>query len=52
MSIIFSTFELAAIIGAVFLANLITQDGETPWFEGLQLMAVYAILAIGFFFHV
>lgn len=51
MSIIFSTFELAAIIGAVFLANLITQDGETHWFEGLQLMIVYTILAIGFFFH-
>jgi Ca2+:H+ antiporter len=25
-------------------------DGETNWFEGVQLLAVYLILAIAFFF--
>jgi Ca2+/H+ antiporter len=27
----------------------VTADGETNWFEGAALLAVYAILAIAFF---
>jgi Ca2+:H+ antiporter len=29
---------------------MITQDGETNWMEGVQLLAVYIILGIAFFF--
>jgi Ca2+:H+ antiporter len=29
---------------------MISADGETNWFEGLQLLAVYALLAVAFFF--
>jgi len=34
----------------VVIANIVTQDGESTWFEGLQLLAVYAVLALTFYF--
>ena len=51
ISLVFSMFELAAIAAAILIVNLISQDGESNWFEGLQLLAAYAILAIAFYFH-
>jgi Ca2+:H+ antiporter len=51
MSLIFSTFELSAIIFSVFIVNSIVEDGESNWFEGIQLLMAYAIIAVGFFFH-
>jgi Ca2+:H+ antiporter len=42
--------ELIAVAGAAFIVNSIAQDGETTWFEGLLLLAVYALLALAFFF--
>ncbi|MGE3277085.1 MAG: calcium/proton exchanger [Vicinamibacterales bacterium] len=50
MDLLFTTFELVAIGLAVPAMAFIAQDGETTWMEGLQLMAVYVILALGFFF--
>lgn len=51
MSLIFNIFELVAIILSVLIANLITEDGESNWLEGLQLLAAYAIMGVAFFFH-
>jgi Ca2+:H+ antiporter len=51
MSLIFNTFELAAIIFSVLIANLVVADGESNWFEGLQLIVAYGIMAVAFFFH-
>lgn len=50
MDLVFTPFELVAVGGALLLTNLVEQDGESNWLEGLQLLAAYAILAIGFFF--
>jgi len=50
MSLIFNNFELAAIIFAVLISNLVTADGESNWLEGLQLLMAYAIMAVAFFF--
>lgn len=50
MSLVFNVYELAAIGGAVFIANIVSSDGESNWLEGLQLMGVYVILAVGFYF--
>ena len=50
MSLVFNNFELAAIIFAVLISNLVTADGESNWLEGLQLLMAYAIMAVGFFF--
>ncbi len=51
MSLVFNIFELAAIILSVMIVGLITEDGESNWFEGLQLLMAYAIMAVAFFFH-
>ena len=51
MNLVFSNpLELIAIAGAAFAVNSIAQDGETTWFEGLLLVAVYGILAMAFFY--
>ena len=50
MDLLFSTFELVAIAIAVLSIGFIAHDGETHWMEGVQLLAVYVILALGFFF--
>jgi len=50
MDLHFTTFELVAIGIAVLSVSFIAHDGETHWMEGVQLLAVYAILALGFFF--
>jgi len=49
MSIIFNEFELIALIFAVLIANRVANDGESNWLEGVQLLAVYAIIASSFF---
>jgi len=50
MNLLFTTFELVAIGLAVLSIAFIAHDGETNWMEGVQLLAVYAILALGFYF--
>lgn len=49
MSIIFNEFELIALIVAVLIANRVSNDGESNWLEGVQLLAVYLIIAASFF---
>ncbi|MBN7772114.1 calcium/proton exchanger [Clostridium aminobutyricum] len=49
MSIIFNEFELIALIFSVLIANRVANDGESNWMEGIQLIAVYAIIAGSFF---
>jgi len=49
MSIIFNEFELIALIFAVLIANRVANDGESNWLEGVQLLAVYVIIAASFF---
>ena len=49
MPLVFNGFELGAVLVAILIANYVTQDGESNWFEGVQLLAVYAILGIAFF---
>ncbi len=51
MSLVFNSFELVAIVLSVLIANLVVEDGESNWLEGLQLIVAYAIMAVAFFFH-
>jgi Ca2+:H+ antiporter len=46
----FSIFEIAAVMAASVIAVLVSIDGETNWLEGTQLLVVYIILALAFFF--
>jgi len=50
MSLVFNPFELAALGAAVVIAALISLDGESNWLEGAQLLIVYVILALAFFY--
>jgi Ca2+:H+ antiporter len=50
LNLIFNQFELLALIAAVVISALVASDGETNWLEGAQLLGVYLILAVAFFF--
>jgi Ca2+:H+ antiporter len=50
MALVFNGYELGALLFAVLIANLVTQDGESNWFEGVQLLALYAVLGLVFYF--
>ena len=50
MALVFNGLELGAIFLAILIANQVTQEGESTWFEGLQLLAVYVVLGLVFFF--
>ena len=46
----FTTMEVVAIAIAVAVIVVVSQDGLTHWMEGVQLLAVYLILAVAFYF--
>jgi Ca2+:H+ antiporter len=48
LSLVFNGFELAGVLLAVMITNHVTNEGESTWFEGVQLLAVYFVLAIAF----
>ena len=50
IALVFNGLELGAILLAVLVALQVTQEGESTWFEGLQLLAVYAVLGLVFFY--
>ena len=49
MQLIFNELELIALIVGVIIAAMISEDGESNWLEGSELLAVYIILALAFF---
>ena len=49
LSLVFNLFELIALIAAVLIVVLVSSDGESNWLEGATLLAVFAILSIGFY---
>ena len=51
MDLEFPSFELAAVVFAIFTTNSIIEDGETNWLEGLLLVIVFCIIGAAFFFH-
>jgi Ca2+:H+ antiporter len=48
MSIVFNSYELAALVGGVLTMILVSIDGRTNWLEGAQLLSLYAVLAMAF----
>ena len=51
MNLFFEVFELAAMGLAVASVIMVSQDGESNWFEGAMLLAVYLMMALVFYFH-
>ena len=50
MDLEFSLPEIFAMVASVYILFQISGDGETNWIEGVQLLSVYLILGILFFF--
>jgi Ca2+:H+ antiporter len=49
MPLVFTMPELITMVTSVLLMVVISNDGESNWFEGLTLLAAYLIMGIGFF---
>src|ERR671914_211327 len=50
LALIFNGYELGALLFAILIANFVTQEGESNWFEGVQLLALYAVLGLVFYY--
>jgi calcium/proton exchanger (cax) len=50
MDLEFSMPEVLAVVASVYILFQICEDGETNWIEGIQLLSVYVILGILFFY--
>jgi Ca2+:H+ antiporter len=51
MDLFFEVFELAAMGLAVAAVIMVSQDGESNWFEGSMLLSVYIMMGIVFYLH-
>jgi Ca2+:H+ antiporter len=49
MNLLFTRFEMWAVVLAVFITRTLIYDGESTWLEGLMLIAIYLMLGFGFF---
>ncbi|HVO32091.1 MAG TPA: calcium/proton exchanger [bacterium] len=50
MTLEFTTMEVVSVVAATGIVTVVVLDGKTNWLEGVQLVAVYAVLAVVFFF--
>lgn len=50
MNLEFTIPEVVAVFGSILIVQQICSDGESNWVEGLQLLSVYAILGILFYY--
>jgi Ca2+:H+ antiporter len=50
MNFEFTIPEVVAVVAAILIVEQISSDGESSWIEGVQLLSVYAVLAILFYF--
>jgi Ca2+:H+ antiporter len=50
LDLYFSTFEILAVGLAVSIVAYLVLNGETNWFEGVQLLALYMMIAVAIYF--
>lgn len=50
MNLEFTIPEVVAVVASILIVQQISSDGESNWIEGVQLLSVYAILGILFYF--
>jgi Ca2+:H+ antiporter len=48
MALVLNGYELAGLILAVLISTTLIADGESTWFEGVQLLGVYVLLGVLF----
>jgi len=49
-SLVFTAFEVITMLFAVMIINYLSADGRCNWLEGAQLLALYMIIAIVYYF--
>ena len=49
MNLLFTGYEVWAVMMAVFITRTLIYDGNSTWLEGLMLIAIYFMLGVGFF---
>jgi Ca2+:H+ antiporter len=50
LDLLFTPFEIIAVALGVAVFAYLCLNGETNWYEGVQLLAVYAIIAVALYF--
>ena len=50
MPLVFNGYEIAAMIGATWITSYLVHEGRTNWFEGVKLLAAYALVVVVFLF--
>jgi Ca2+:H+ antiporter len=50
MALVFNGYEIAGLLLAALITTALVSDGESTWFEGVELLAVYVILGVVFFY--
>ena len=50
VNLVFNGYELVALILSAAVASLIAQRGRSTWFEGFQLIVLYAVVVVIFLF--
>jgi Ca2+:H+ antiporter len=49
MALVFNAYEIAALLAAGLITTVLVSDGESTWFEGIQLIALYVVIGILFY---
>ena len=49
MAAVFNPYEIAGLLAAGLVTSAVVADGESTWFEGVQLLALYAVIGIVFY---
>ncbi|QAT39026.1 calcium/proton exchanger [Clostridium sp. JN-9] len=52
LTLLFSEFQVVLVIVAVAMSFFVFQDGKTYWFEGAILIAIYAVIALAYYYMV
>ena len=50
MPFVLNGLEVGALLFAALIANYVSSEGESTWFEGVQLLAIYLLIALVFGF--
>ena len=50
LSIVFPSLQIALLAASAIMAGLIAADGEANWLEGIELIAIYILAAIAFWY--
>jgi Ca2+:H+ antiporter len=50
MALVFNGYELAGLLLAALISSTLIADGESTWFEGVQLLGLYALLGVVYYY--